>query len=176
MQHQMQIAWTFVSRLARWRWANVEQQSSLSGIFTGNIDTYLNPQAHDDINHYTGLILGLCPANERRCYFVTTSLIGWASNQPCNIYFVSDLYYLLCFVHRIKNALHVTTLPQTHAHTLPLMEWHSCCHHNVFIIKREKFCECGLWMRYDSQGICSLYNCDCVVKSPGFFSLTFYEP
>ena len=34
---------------------------------------------------YTGLILGLCPANERRCYFVTTSLIGWvqAQNQPC---------------------------------------------------------------------------------------------
>ena len=30
------------------------------------------------------LILGLRPANERRCYFVTTSLIGWvqAYNQP----------------------------------------------------------------------------------------------
>ena len=26
----------------------------------------------------SGLILGLHPANERRCYFVTTSLIGWA--------------------------------------------------------------------------------------------------
>ena len=25
-----------------------------------------------------GLILGLRPANERRRYFVTTSLIGWA--------------------------------------------------------------------------------------------------
>ena len=34
----------------------------------------------------TGLCLGLRPANERRRYFVTTSLIGWAqtSNQPCN--------------------------------------------------------------------------------------------
>ena len=33
-----------------------------------------------------GLILGLRPANERRRYFVTTSLIGWAQaeNQPCN--------------------------------------------------------------------------------------------
>ena len=32
-----------------------------------------------------GLILGLRPINERRCYFVTTSLIGRAqtSNQPC---------------------------------------------------------------------------------------------
>ena len=27
---------------------------------------------------YTGLILGLHPANERRCYKVTSSLIGWA--------------------------------------------------------------------------------------------------
>ena len=27
---------------------------------------------------YTGLILGLRPANERRRYFVTASLIGWA--------------------------------------------------------------------------------------------------
>ena len=26
----------------------------------------------------TGMILGLCPANERRRYFVTTSLTGWA--------------------------------------------------------------------------------------------------
>ena len=34
----------------------------------------------------TGLILGLCPANERRRYFVTTSLIGCAQawNQPCD--------------------------------------------------------------------------------------------
>ena len=26
---------------------------------------------------YTGMVLGLRPANERRRYFVTTSLIGW---------------------------------------------------------------------------------------------------
>ena len=33
---------------------------------------------------YSGLILGLRPANERCSYFVTTSLIGWAQtlNQP----------------------------------------------------------------------------------------------
>ena len=33
-----------------------------------------------------GLILGLRPANERRRYFVTTSLIGWeqSSHQSCN--------------------------------------------------------------------------------------------
>ena len=28
--------------------------------------------------YITGLILGLRPTNERRRYFVTTSLIGWA--------------------------------------------------------------------------------------------------
>ena len=35
----------------------------------------------------TGLVLGLHPADERRCYFVTTALIGWvhAQNQPWSI-------------------------------------------------------------------------------------------
>ena len=39
-----------------------------------------------DLRHFknTGLIVGLHPANERRCYKVTSSLIGWAQtyNQP----------------------------------------------------------------------------------------------
>ena len=30
------------------------------------------------LDHISGLILGLRPANERRRYFVTTSLIDWA--------------------------------------------------------------------------------------------------
>ena len=36
------------------------------------------------LSWHHGLILGLHPANERRRYFVTTSLIGWAQakNQP----------------------------------------------------------------------------------------------
>ena len=34
----------------------------------------VGPRFHDT----SGLILGLCPAYERRRYFVTTSLIGWA--------------------------------------------------------------------------------------------------
>ena len=35
----------------------------------------------------SGLIPGLCPANERQCYFVTTSLIGCAQGhmQPCEM-------------------------------------------------------------------------------------------
>ena len=32
----------------------------------------------DQINTYSGLIIGLRPANERRRCFVKTSLIGWA--------------------------------------------------------------------------------------------------
>ena len=36
-------------------------------------------KVHGDGNERIAvLILGLCPANERRRYFVTTSLIGWA--------------------------------------------------------------------------------------------------
>ena len=40
---------------------------------------------------HSELILGLRPANERRRYFVATSLIGWtqACNQPCNA-FIQD--------------------------------------------------------------------------------------
>ena len=40
------------------------------------------------------LILGLRTANERRRYFVTTSLIGWAPayNQPCTLCTLSSLW------------------------------------------------------------------------------------
>ena len=59
---------------------------------------------------YTRLILGLCPANERRHYFVMTSLIGWAQayNQPCFISHIakkllSQCHYLhgayLCIIN-----------------------------------------------------------------------------
>ena len=43
----------------------------------------------------TGLILGLHPVSERRRYFVTTSLVGWAQiyNQPCITCHV--------FIHRV---------------------------------------------------------------------------
>ena len=44
--------------------------------------------------YHTGLILGLRRANERRCYFVRTSFIGWAQteNHPCLHYFVSPYF------------------------------------------------------------------------------------
>ena len=52
----------------------------LQGLFTLYASTFAYPHTN------TGLILGLHPANERRRYFVTTSLIGWAQtkNQPWN--------------------------------------------------------------------------------------------
>ena len=39
---------------------------------------WLERQTNPAWLHLTGLILGLHPANETQCYFVTTSLIGWA--------------------------------------------------------------------------------------------------
>ena len=39
---------------------------------------WVNDTETSAINKNTGLILGLRPANERRRYFVTTSLIGLA--------------------------------------------------------------------------------------------------
>ena len=47
----------------------------------------------------SGLIVGLRPANERRCYFVTPSLIGWvqAYNQP-------RMFWCLCFVECLWNS------------------------------------------------------------------------
>ena len=35
----------------------------------------MKPSSADPVSR---LIVGLCPANERRRYFVMTSLIGWA--------------------------------------------------------------------------------------------------
>ena len=43
-----------------------------------NMQLALGPRPHSYLMHMdAGLILGLCPANERRRYLVTTSLIGW---------------------------------------------------------------------------------------------------
>ena len=41
--------------------------------------------------HSTGLILGLRPADERRRYFVTTSLIGWAQSQWETVLLCNDV-------------------------------------------------------------------------------------
>ena len=52
----------------------------------GNIDVLAQDCNKSSIccQQWTGLILGLRSANERRRYFVTTSLIGWAQtlNHP----------------------------------------------------------------------------------------------
>ena len=55
--------------------------------------------APDGLIYNTTLILGLLPANERRRYFVTTSLIGWVQteNQPCNSPFMHIYTYILIY-------------------------------------------------------------------------------
>ena len=49
------------------------------------LQTWAKPLISINYCIVTGLILGLRPANERRRYKVTPSLIGWAQtkNQPC---------------------------------------------------------------------------------------------
>ena len=41
----------------------------------------LTDQGVSDIKGFSGIILCMCPANERRRYIVTSSLIGWAHHQ-----------------------------------------------------------------------------------------------
>ena len=50
---------------------------------------------------YSGLILGLRPANERRRYKVTPSPIGWAQtlNQPCIFVQAIDIFVLYFSMH-----------------------------------------------------------------------------
>ena len=63
---------------------------SLSRVKTGPASSYqyINASASVSVpavgQSELGMILGLRPAHERRPYFVTTSLIGWAQayNQP----------------------------------------------------------------------------------------------
>ena len=39
---------------------------------------------------FTRLILGLHPANERRRYFVTTSLIGWTASLESALWYIPN--------------------------------------------------------------------------------------
>ena len=69
-----------------------------------------------------GMILGMGSANERRCYIVTPSLIGWAHTQngPCNacpslansscgdcflVYIIIIIYYIYIYLIYIYKAL-----------------------------------------------------------------------
>ena len=71
------------------QWHYMPDRLSATGSVKENMDgPYLHNSRHpfqykDHLS--TGLTLRLRPANERRRYFVTTSLIGWAQtyNQPC---------------------------------------------------------------------------------------------
>ena len=50
----------------------------INKIFRDSYYITCEPMTIQFTDTYTGLILGLHPANERRRYFVTASLIGWA--------------------------------------------------------------------------------------------------
>ena len=71
------LKWVTVTtmRLSKYQWSNPAEY--------GQMD-YMKPYAYIRNIPYAGLILVLLPANERRRYFVTMSLIGWAQaqNQP----------------------------------------------------------------------------------------------
>ena len=49
-----------------------------SRLSTNNEIPRLGANLESALLYEAGLILGLLPANERRSYIVTTSLIGWA--------------------------------------------------------------------------------------------------
>ena len=74
---------------------NLEKENSLVSTVPANGPVQLKNRAsagkviYDQIQVlYAGIILCMCPVNERRCYnvsYVTWSLIGWAhaQNDPC---------------------------------------------------------------------------------------------
>ena len=55
-------------------------------LYKWDIHIYTVESPYNMVYDNTRLILGLRPANDRQCYFVTASSIGWAQtlNQPCN--------------------------------------------------------------------------------------------
>ena len=61
-----------------------------------SVETALVVKSEIQVKKNTGLILGLRPANERRRYKVTPSLIGWAQNwnQPWNIVIFRNIHLL----------------------------------------------------------------------------------
>ena len=61
-------------------WSHTYSQVSdeISNTAGSTVLVVLMTQKIASVHCKSGLILGLCPANERRRYFVTKSLIGWA--------------------------------------------------------------------------------------------------
>ena len=49
-----------------------------TNIVSASLQYFMIQLCETDTQYFSGLILGLCPANERRFYKVTSSLIGWA--------------------------------------------------------------------------------------------------
>ena len=80
----------------------LQLQKSIKDDITDNLYLYIwNVRNELRKDHISGLILGLHPANERRRYKVTPSLIGWAQtwNHPCIWVFFIQCQSLNCMIH-----------------------------------------------------------------------------
>ena len=92
--------------------ALVQRQPHATGVRPGT-----KPSGTIALAEISGMILGLRPANERRCYFVTTFLIGWvqAENQPwiCTSYVTHRQYTMFMIGRGVGNMLtHLRLVPQ----------------------------------------------------------------
>ena len=81
------FAWSGLGILMRRTWQDRPKHSLIVFVVIGVLcgERQDLTKWHQELHTITALILGLRPANEKRRYFVTTSLIGWAQtwNQPC---------------------------------------------------------------------------------------------
>ena len=95
------------------------------------------PFAGDQWMHATGFILCMCPANERRRYIVTSSLIGWAHIQY-------DPWHVKCYLF-----LRYGVMPPHRSSILwvPAPEGLSLCPViiNLITIATGKLTHCSLW-------------------------------
>ena len=62
-------------------------------------------EVQSTIKYGTRLTLGLRPANERQCYFVTTSLIGWAYMIGMHVIYCDTQVYINALVQDSSNSI-----------------------------------------------------------------------
>ena len=95
------------------------------------------------LDSYLGLILGLQPANERRRYKVTPSLIGWANLESALIsHPVSSHYnWFECAYHNNEPISQIQQRIRQMSHNTPFCNRnvHTCAHFCY------KMVHCGLW-------------------------------
>ena len=94
--------------------------------------------SHRALHHKSGLLLSLRQANERRRYFVTTSLTGWAQawNQPCKSFWERDCWW--------RDLRHSLAVRQDKWLAIPEWTWQ--------LIP-------GLFRREHDMNVCRLFKC-----------------